>query len=70
MHCADENDGKLSDCCWAKIRLDRCSDCKEFCSPEDTRDYDLELEERKIRASEYEDEKVKEFLESEWIWDV
>jgi len=31
MHCADENDWKLSSCCWAKIRLDQCTECREHC---------------------------------------
>lgn len=30
---ADENDWKESNCCWATIRLDICSDCWEHCSP-------------------------------------
>lgn len=31
FHCADEKDWEESECCWAKIILGRCSDCKENC---------------------------------------
>ena len=31
MHCADENDWLLSNCCWARINKDRCSECHENC---------------------------------------
>lgn len=46
---ADENDGKMSNCCWAKIRLDRCSECHEHCGAEDDEDpdaYDRRREEQ------------------------
>lgn len=62
MHCADENDWKLSNCCWARIRLDLCTDCKEHCTPQEEED---EVEEPVIRLK---NEFVEVRIDKDWVY--